>query len=130
MDYDNDQKARIKADVKRFNKTIDDADENLLEYSIEVVIDRALLYLNHNTLAKQFEKVVADVVNSIFIKYKKNEDNADVETVVASVSDNGQSITYANDIKRYLSTASDNELFSGFTGILSRYRRIKVVTSK
>ena len=54
-------------------------------------------------------------------------ENEDVDHAIKSISDNGQSITYDNEITKYFSTASDEELFSGFTPILNRYRRIKVV---
>ena len=48
-------------------------------------------------------------------------------SVINSISDNGQSISYANEVTRYFTTVSDEELFTGFTSLLSRYRRIKVV---
>ena len=125
MVYDDEQVKRIVDNVKIFNKTIND--EDLLNYSVEAVIDRALLYLGHETLEKRFEKVIADVVSGVFTKYKKNETSTEPEMAVSSMSDNGQSVSYRNEVKSYLSTASDNELFSGFTNLLSRYRRIKVV---
>jgi ABC-type uncharacterized transport system substrate-binding protein len=52
---------------------------------------------------------------------------ADVDRAISSVSDNGQSVSYANEVTRYFATASDDELFTGFTALLSRYRRVKVV---
>lgn len=120
----------IEENVKKFNKTIGENDKDLLTYSVEVVIDRALLYLGHDKLDKKFEKVVADVVSGVFTKYKKNANNEDADTVISSMSDNGQSISYSNEIKNYLASTTDNELFGGFVGLLSRYRRIKVVCPK
>jgi len=116
--------------VKKFNKAIGENDKELLTYSVEVVIDRALLYLGHDKLDKKFERIVADVVSGIFTKYKKNENNTDADSFVSSISDNGQSISYSNKIKNYLASTTDNELFGGFVGLLSRYRRIKVVSPK
>lgn len=130
MAYDNDQKARIVKYVKTFNKTIDEKDENLLDYAVETVIDRTLLYLNRNELNPIFERVVADVVGGIFTKYKTNENNEGTDQAIRSVSDNGQSISYDNEIKNYLVNSADNELFSGFSGLLNRYRRVNVVSYK
>lgn len=129
MDYANEQVKRIEDNVKRFNKTIGD-NTDLLNYSVKTVIDRALLYLGHDTLDTKFEKVVADIVSGIFTKYKKNINNEDADIVISSMSDNGQSISYSNEVKNYLTTTTDNELFGGFVNLLSRYRRIKVVCPK
>jgi len=124
------QVQRIEDNVKTFNKNIGDNDQDLLTYSVEVTIDRALLYLGHETLDERFERIIADVVSGIFTKYKKNANNMDVDTAVSSMSDNGQSVSYSNEIRNYLATSPDNELFSGFVSLLSRYRRIKVVSPK
>ena len=131
MAYDSEQIERIKEYVLKFNKTIDETeDANLLEYAVEAVIDRTLLYLNHEKLEERFEKVVADVVGGIFNKYKTNLNTSGTDLAVASISDNGQSISYSNEIKNYLANSTDNELFSGFAGILSRYRRVNVISDR
>jgi len=125
----NEQVKRIKEYVRTFNKLIDTEHEDLLTYAVEVVIDRVLFYLNHEVLEEKFERITADIVYGVFTKYKVNETkNPTTDTMVSSVSDNGQSISYSNEVRNYLNTASDNELLSGFTNLLSRYRRIKVVT--
>jgi len=115
--------------VKTFSNVVDD-EEELLKYSTQVVINRVLLYLDHEELDKRFEMIVADVVIGVFNKYKNNQDSNDVEQSVSSLSDNGQSISYRNEMKNYLSTASDNELLSGVVNLISRYRRIGVAGSK
>lgn len=131
MAYDSEQIERIKEYVLKFNRTIDQTeDANLLEYAVEAVIDRTLLYLNHEKLEERFEKVVADVVGGIFNKYKTNLNTSGTDLAVASISDNGQSISYSNEIKNYLANSTDNELFSGFAGILSRYRRVNVISDR
>ncbi len=131
MAYDSEQVERIKENVMKFNKTIDETeDADLLEYAVEAVIDRTLLYLNHERLEERFEKVVADVVGGIFNKYKTNLNTRGTDLAVSSISDNGQSISYSNEIKNYLANSTDNELFSGFAGILSRYRRVNVISDR
>lgn len=130
MAYDIDQKTRIEKYVKTFNKTITEDDDELLDYVVEAVVDRTLLYLNRNKLNQVFERVVADVVGGIFNKYKVNLNNSGTDLAINSVSDNGQSISYANEIRNYLANSTDNELFSGFAGLLNRYRRVNVVSYK
>ena len=131
MAYDSEQVERIKENVMKFNKTIDETeDADLLEYAVEAVIDRTLLYLNHERLEERFEKVVADVVGGNFNKYKTNLNTRGTDLAVSSISDNGQSISYSNEIKNYLANSTDNELFSGFAGILSRYRRVNVISDR
>lgn len=128
--YDEEQITRITNYVKKINKSIITTDEDLLDYAVRSVVDRVLLFLNHEELAEKFEKIVSDVVSGIFNKYKTNLNNGGTDLAVSSVSDNGQSISYSNEIKNYLANATDNELFSGFAGLLARYRRLNVISSK
>lgn len=116
-------------------KQIERKDEDLLDFVILEVLDRVQLYLNSETIPSKLDRILAKIVNTGLIKCLNEranlqEGNTDVEQVVTSISDNGQSISYANEVKKYFATASDDELFSGFTSLLSRYRRIKVVHSK
>ena len=53
-----------------------------------------------------------------------------VDQAISSISDNGQSISYANEVTKYFTTATDDELFTGFSMLLSRYRRVKVAYPK
>ena len=128
MAYNEEQIDRIMLNVRKINKSIVEADEDLLEYAVESVIDRALLFLNHKDLDEKFEKIISDVVSGIFNKYKTNLNNSGTDLAVNSISDNGQSVSYSNEIKNYLANSTDNELFSGFAGILARYRRINVIS--
>ncbi len=116
-------------------KQIEKGNEDLLDFVILEVLDRVQLYLNSETIPSKLDRILAKIVNTGLIKCLNEranlqEGNTDIEQVVTSISDNGQSISYANEVKKYFSTASDEELFSGFTSLLSRYRRIKVVHSK
>lgn len=126
----NEQIESIKKNVMLINETIKKEDFKLLEYVITMVISRANLYLRTKTLSANFEIVIVDVVDGIFKKYKKNLNNDDVEPMVKTISDNGQSISYSNEVKSYLASATDDELFSGFIALLKRYRRVKVVNTQ
>ena len=129
---------KIKDYLKIINANIDSIDQSnagLLDFVIGEVLDRVQLYLNSDTIPAKLERVLANIVNTgltrcLNILERSKEGVTDVERVVSSVSDNGQSISYANEITRYFSTASDDELFTGFTALLSRYRRVKVVYPK
>ena len=110
-------------------------EEDLLDFIILEILDRVQLYLNSETIPQKLERILAKIVNTGLIKFSNEnelykQEGTNVEQVVTSISDNGQSISYANEVKKYFATASDEELFSGFTSLLSRYRRIKVVHSQ
>lgn len=130
--------AKIKAYLRIVNGSFDIIDQNnegLIDFVIGEVIDRVLLFLNRDTIPEKVERILANVVNTGLTRYLKiveqtKEGTADVDRAITSVSDNGQSISYANEVTRYFSTASDDELFAGFTSLLSRYRRAKVVYPK
>ena len=130
--------AKIKEYLKIINKNIDAIEKEnkgLLDFCIGEVLDRVQLYLNSETIPTKLERILANIVNNGLKKSLKDieissEDNTAVDQVVTSISDNGQSISYANEVTKYFTTASDEELFTGFTGLLSRYRRVKVVYPK
>ena len=130
--------ANIKKYLKIINKNIEQIEkdnEGILDFAIGEVLDRVQLYLNSETIPTKLERILANIVNPGLKKCLKeielsSEDNTAVDQVVTSISDNGQSISYANEVTKYFTTASDEELFTGFTGLLSRYRRVKVVYPK
>lgn len=130
--------ANIKKYLKIINKNIDTIEqdnEGIIDFAIGEVLDRVQLYLNSETIPTKIERILANIVNTGLKKCLKeieisNEDNTAVNQVVTSISDNGQSISYANEVTKYFTTVSDEELFTGFTGLLSRYRRVKVVYPK
>lgn len=116
-------------------KVIDNENNGLIDFAINEVLDRVQLYLNSNTIPEKIERILANIVNNGIKRALKNiamtsEDITATEQVITNISDNGQSIAYANEVMKYFSTASDEELFTGFTSLLARYRRIKVVYSK
>lgn len=130
--------ANIRGYLEVINKNIekiDDNNEGLIDFVIGEVMDRVQLYLNSETIPTKLERILANIVNTGLKKCLKDmeistEDNTAVDRVVTSISDNGQSISYANEVTKYFTTVSDEELFTGFAGLLSRYRRVKVVYPK
>ena len=130
--------AKIKEYLKIINKNIDTIEKDntgLVDFAIAEVLDRVQLYLNSETIPTKVERILANVVDTGLTKCLKRieiskEDNTAVDQVVTSISDNGQSISYANEVTKYFTSTSDEELFTGFTSLLSRYRRIKVVYPK
>ena len=130
--------ANIRGYLEIINKNIEkieDDNEGLIDFVIGEVMDRVQLYLNSETIPTKLERILANIVNTGLKKCLKDieistDDNTAVDRVVTSISDNGQSISYANEITKYFTTVSDEELFTGFTGLLSRYRRVKVVYPK
>lgn len=123
--------AKIKAYLHVINPSITIEGNDLLDFVIGEVLDRVQLYLNSDTIPSKLERILADIVNTGFTKANSSKsNNGEVDQVITAISDNGQSISYANEVRKYFTTASDEELFSGFTSLLSRYRRVKVVYPK
>ncbi len=130
--------ANVKKYLKIINKNIDNIEkenEGLVDFAINEVLDRVQLYLNSDIIPTKLERILANIVNNGLKRCLKEieiskEDNTAVDQVVTSISDNGQSISYANEVTNYFTTVNDEELFTGFGGLLSRYRRIKVVYPK
>ena len=130
--------ATIKGYLKVINKNVAEIEQNhdgLIDHIINEVADRVMLYLGSDTIPARLERVLANIVNIGVTRCLKTieqtkEGATDVDRAISSISDNGQSTSYANEITRYFTTATDEELFTGFTALLSRYRRVKVVYPK
>ena len=130
--------AKIRSYLKIINKNIDTIEKEnngLVDFVIGEVLDRVKLYLNSETIPTQVERILANVIDTGLTKCLKrieisSEDNTAVDRVITSISDNGQSISYANEVNKYFTSVSDEELFTGFTSLLSRYRRVTVVYPK
>ena len=119
--------AKIEEYLKILNPNI--KDDDLLDFVIRETLDRVMLYLNSETVPKILTRVLARMINT-GLKKVDDEISSTDNQVISSISDNGQSISYANEVKKYFTSATDEELFSGFTSMLSRYRRVKVVYPK
>lgn len=123
-----DQKTRIVGYVKQINDAASDADyDGILDFSVDEVADRVLLYLNRADLPEATERIVARIVSGIFNQTVNTASSTSADAAISSMSDNGQSISFSNEVKNYLATTEDNELFAGFSKLLARYRRINVV---
>lgn len=124
-----EQKTRIEEYVKAINETAADASsESILDFAVEDVASRVLLYLNCEELPERIERIVARVVSGIFNQIINSSTSTQADSAISSLSDNGQSISFANQVKNYLCTTDDNEIFAGFTKLLAPYRRINVVS--
>jgi len=131
-----DEKIKVYLNIINPNiKKIEQENTGLIDFIIGEVSDRVKFYLNRKDLPSGLERILANIINTGLKRSLKEielskESNTMVDRVVKSISDNGQSISYANEITKYFTTTPDEELFTGFTNILSRYRRITVVHPK
>lgn len=122
-----DQRARIKNYVKAINKTVVSEDEALLDAVLGEVADRVMLYLNDTKIDSKLEHVIARIASGVFTQSRTESTSGAPTMAISSVSDNGQSVSYSSEVQRYLTSATDQELFTGFEQLLKRYRRINVV---
>jgi len=108
-------------------------DDDIIIFSIEEVFDRLTLYLNRDDISENLDRLIGKIVNANIKKCIRDIElskNNEVDSFVTSVEDNGQKISYSSELVNYFSTKSDNEIFTGFTSLLSKYRRVKVVNKK
>ena len=122
-----DQRARIKNYTKAINKTVASEDEALLDTVLSEVADRVMLYLNDTKIDSKLEHVIARIASGVFNQSRTESTSGAPTMAISSVSDNGQSVSYSSEVQRYLTSATDQELFTGFEQLLKRYRRINVV---
>lgn len=127
---------KIKQYVKLLLPTIENSikiSDDLLEFVINDTVDRINLYLNRKELIPNIERIVANTVidNLKKVNAKVNEmTTGESDKNILSISDNGQSITYSNEIKKYFATNEDNEILGGLTTLLKNKRRPDVYTEK
>lgn len=127
---------KIKQYVKLLLPTIENSikiSDDLLEFVINDTVDRINLYLNRKELIPNIERIVANTVidNLKKVNAKVNEMNTgESDKNILNISDNGQSITYSNEIKKYFATNEDNEILGGLTTLLKNKRRPDVYTEK
>lgn len=123
--------SNIKQYLDIINPNISELDINLLDFIISEVLDRVLLYLNRNDIPHNLERILANIINTNINKVQNNINNQEVVgQAITSISDNGQTISFSNELKNYFVSTADNELLSGFAGLLAVYRRVKVVNSR
>ena len=115
---DNDQKQQIEQYAKQLNSNIPEPGDATLDFIVDEVADRVMIYLNANDV--NLARIVVGIYNKA-----QAEMNATggAEREIKQISDNGQSVTYGDEAKNYLASATDEDIFSGFEAILKRYRR-------
>jgi hypothetical protein len=126
----NQQVDRIVKYLKIINASANDSQHELLSFCVAIAMDRLLLYLNRDELNPKLERITAELVSNGFDKHKGKSETGEEDGVIKSISDNGQSVSYENGVKRYFLSSTDEELFSGFSRLLAVYRGIKVVHPK
>lgn len=125
---------KLKEKLGVVNIAVNNADNNaLVDFLALEMADRLSLYLNLDTDNKlQYDErlvsISVRVVSSLLQEAKDRLSGSNTETKIQSISDNGQTITFSNIAKNYITTASDNELFGGVADILKPYRRCNVVS--
>ena len=83
-----------------------------------------MIYLNANDVNPVLNRVLARIVVGIYNKAQAEMNSTGgAEREIKQISDNGQSVTYGDEAKNYLASATDEDIFSGFEAILKRYRR-------
>lgn len=126
--------SKLKEKLKVMNIAVDNADNNaLVDFLAYEMADRLSLYLNLDTDKKlQYDdrlvSISVRIVSSLLQEAKGKLSGSNIETKIQSISDNGQTITFSNIAKNYITTASDSELFGGVANILKPYRRCNVVS--
>lgn len=121
---DAQQKQQIEQYAKTLNSNIPEPGDATLDFIVDEVADRVMIYLNADSIDEILNRVLARVVVGIFSKAEAEKNSTGgTEREIKQISDNGQSVTYGDEAKNYLVTATDEEIFSGFETILKRYRR-------
>lgn len=123
--------SKLKEKLKVVNSITENND--LVDFLSLEMADRVSLYLNLDTDKKlQYDErlvsISVRVVSSLLQEAKDKVAGSNTETKIQSISDNGQTITFSNVAKNYITTASDSELFGGVANILKPYRRCNVVS--
>lgn len=140
---------RIKEYVMTINPEL--VDDRYLDYIIEEVVDRALLYMNRAQLKAGYARFLSDdyyrgdyyvdvagvdqpilplpaelerpLARIVVGSYKTVTDNITADTTnIKSIQDNGQSITYGENVVSYLSSKDDSDVFSSIVKILDKFR--------
>ena len=120
-----DQKTTVIGYVTTLNSDI--AEGDVFDLVVDTVDDRVQLYLNDITIADSLLRVIAQVVVSV---YKRTESSAaSDDRSISSVTDNGQTVSYHQKPKQYLTSTTDDQLFTGFERLLAPYRRVHVIKS-
>lgn len=133
--------SRIKGYAKVLDTSLVNVTDALLDLIVRDVVDRALAYMNRQQLVAQYELDLADdtveeedyvlpipteiertLAGVVVGAFKTVTARNDSETgAVTSISDNGQSISYSDNVVNFLNSRDDGEIFSGAKALLDRY---------
>ena len=122
-----------KAEILRLATIIGDSElkkpENaeLLDFAVEDTVQRILNYLNRSDLPQEAISTIARIVAKAFQEIKAEIENPAPEQQIASISDNGQQISYRETAKSFFANATDKTLFGSSVEALDRFRRVSVV---
>ena len=121
---DDTQKQQIEQYAKLLNSNIPEPGNPTLDFVVDEVADRVMIYLNADSINPVLNRVLARIVVGIYNKSTAEQTaTGGAEREIKQISDNGQSVTYGDEAKNYLASATDEDIFSGFEVILKRYRR-------
>lgn len=147
-----DVAASIKEKVLIINSSLEE-DEDYLDYVIDSVINKALLYMNRYQFVKNYEEAMADleegeteadlsddisipipqplytVLAEVVVGlYRTIQNNNTAETGnIKSIKDQGQEITFSDQMASFLATSSDSDVFAGSTEAMNNFRVATVV---
>ena len=144
--------ASIKVYVLKINANILvdlEITDEYLDFLIEELVDRSLVYMNRDQLVAQYEEDLIDfpvnesVNDEFWADYDAYPIPPRLEKVLArnvvnmtrtvvnnstavngrevSVEDNGQKVTYSDRLLNYFNTNDESEIFSGSLGLMKKY---------
>lgn len=116
-----EQKERIESYVMVLNPNIESGE--VLDFVIAETVDRALIYLNEIDLTENLERIVAQVIVSVYKRTTQEVAGVAPEKSIKAVTDNGQKVEYSDSPAQFLGSTTDHELFTGFERLLINLRR-------
>jgi hypothetical protein len=139
--------ARIKAYALVINASLQGALD--LDFVVNLVVDRALVYMNRAQLKADYEEDLAIYDESddiwddypypipleiervlamaVVSAYRTVVEQTSGTNAVRSMEDNGQRVEYQDKLMHYFNSGDDAEIFSGMTKMLDRYRLATVI---
>jgi len=132
---------RIKESVLILDSNLED--NNYLDLMVEMTVNRALIYMNRDSLIAQFEdeeiedeekiyplppileKPIAMTILQVIKQSNQLIENTTGTGGISSIKDNGQSIDYNQEAFNYLNNSTDNDIFNSITSLLNNYRLVK-----
>lgn len=110
---------KIKKYVLQLNKNIEDID-----FKVGEMIDRVLAYTRRNSIPIELERIIARTIVSLENDRKSLETSENGE--IATVSDNGQSISFKSKADSRQINKSELDILEGIRPILDNYKLAKV----